>query len=176
MTRRRKGIREFSQYVTKDSGAREEYDSGMRRDSQDGKANFHLVIPKDVPYEDQMFTRWAALMTRGAEKYGERNWELADSEEELERFKSSAFRHFMQWISNEQDEDHAAAVYFNIAAAEYVKHKLLEEEIEKLLLPMNSCSGTEYHSGDCGGYCSSLEEVSEETEFTLQDIKEKLEL
>jgi len=111
-------------YSTKDSGQRQEYKSGMRRDLQDGKADFYLCMPRDLPYEDQLLTRWAELMARGRDKYGERNWELACSEEELERFKSSAFRHFIQWISGENDEDHAAAVLFNINAAESVKWKL----------------------------------------------------
>jgi len=106
------------QFETKDSGKRVSYDSGMVRDVQDGKANFLLTMPKGVPYKDQMLTRFAELMTRGAEKYGERNWEVANSEAELERFKSSAFRHFIQWICGEDDEDHAAAVMFNITAYE----------------------------------------------------------
>lgn len=110
-------------YETKDSGKRQNYKSGMRRDVQEGKPDFFLCLT-DAPYEEQLLTRWAALMERGATKYGRRNWQLADSEEELERFKSSAFRHFMQWISGEDDEDHAAAVLFNINAAEYTKYKL----------------------------------------------------
>lgn len=114
------------EYVTKDSGKRVEYDSGMRRDVQDGKPDFFLCLT-DLPYDQQLLTRWAALMERGASKYGRRNWQLAVSDEELERFKSSAFRHFMQWISGESDEDHAAAVLFNINAAEYVKAKQKEE-------------------------------------------------
>ena len=109
-------------YTTKDSGARQDYKSGMRRDLQDGKTRFDLVIPLDM--EHNMFVRWAELMTRGAEKYGIRNWEKADSVEELNRFLASAFRHFYQWYSGETDEDHAAAVYFNIQCAEYVKEKL----------------------------------------------------
>lgn len=111
-------------YKTKDSGKRQEYKSGMRRDLQDGKPDFYLCISPNISYQEQLLTRWAELMTRGAEKYGKRNWELANSSEELERFKSSAFRHFMQWINGEDDEDHAAAVLFNINAAEYVKSKL----------------------------------------------------
>lgn len=110
------------EYETKDSGARVEYESGMRRDIQDNKPDFFLCLT-DLPYEQQLLTRWAALMERGASKYGRRNWQLASSEEELERFKSSAFRHFMQWMTGEDDEDHAAAVLFNINAAEYVKLK-----------------------------------------------------
>lgn len=108
-------------YITKDSGKRQDYESGMRRDAQEGKADFSLCL-SGLPYEKEMLTRWAALMTRGAEKYGTRNWQLADSQEELERFKSSAFRHFIQWMAGETDEDHSAAIFFNISAAEYVKY------------------------------------------------------
>ena len=111
-------------YETKDSGKREDYASGMRRDTQEGKPDFSLLLT-ETPYEEQLITRWAALMTRGAEKYGRRNWQLANSEEELERFKASAFRHFIQWFTTADEvEDHAAAVLFNINAAEYVKWRL----------------------------------------------------
>ena len=109
-------------YKTKDSGKRSEYKSGMRRDTQDNKPNFYLCMPLDVPFEEQMLTRWAALMTRGKNKYGSRNWEKSDSGMEMERFKSSAFRHFIQWLTGDDpSEDHAAACFFNITAAERLK-------------------------------------------------------
>lgn len=114
-------------YKTKDSGKREEYSTGMKRDTQEGKADFSLCFPLDVPYKDQLFTRFAELMTRGAEKYGKRNWELSGTDEELQRFKSSAFRHFMQYITGEDDEDHAAAVLFNITAIERLKYLCANE-------------------------------------------------
>lgn len=110
-------------FETKDSGARQEYASGMRRDLQTGKARYDLI-------PEPMLTRWAELMMRGADKYGERNWEKAESEEELVRFVASAFRHFVQWWRNDTDEDHASAVMFNIAAAEMVKEKLNESREE----------------------------------------------
>lgn len=116
----------MKKYETKDSGKRQDYNSGMVRDLQDGKPDFSLILT-DQPYTDQLLTRWAALMERGATKYGRRNWQLACSEEELDRFKASAFRHFMQWITGEDDEDHAAAVLFNINAAEYVRGKLNDQ-------------------------------------------------
>jgi hypothetical protein len=72
-----------------------------------------------------MLVRWAELMGRGAAKYGERNWEKACSEAELARFKASAFRHFVQWFYGlNPEEDHAAAVFFNISGAEYVKERI----------------------------------------------------
>jgi hypothetical protein len=75
-----------------------------------------------------MLTRWAMHMMKGADKYGERNWELACTKEEYERFRQSAFRHFIQWYKGERDEDHAAAVFFNIQAAEYVAERMEQEK------------------------------------------------
>lgn len=109
-------------FITKDSGARQEYNSGMRRDSQDGKPRYDLVV--GIGQEHDMLTRWAEIMERGMAKYGYRNWEKADSEEELIRFKASAFRHFVQWFKDIDDEDHAAAVFFNINAVEFLREKL----------------------------------------------------
>lgn len=111
-------------YITKDSGVRQDYKSGMRRDSQEGKPRFFLLLTGDIPFEEQFLTRLAALMTRGAEKYGSRNWQLADSEEELERFKESGLRHHMQYLAGETDEDHLAATAFNLLAACTLEYKL----------------------------------------------------
>lgn len=105
------------EFVVKDSGKREDFASGMRRDVEDGKPDYTLV--RDGP----MFERYAAHLTKGAEKYGRRNWQLASSQEEYERFMRSAARHFEQWLHGDRDEDHAAAVFFNINAAEYVRAK-----------------------------------------------------
>lgn len=117
----------YPDFITKDSGVREQFSTGMQRDTQSGKARFDLVMTKSQPYDSQMLTRWAALMQRGAEKYDARNWEQAATQEELERYLSSAFRHFVQWMAGEKDEDHAAAVFFNIAGAEYVKWRLAND-------------------------------------------------
>lgn len=110
-------------FITKDSGKREEYDSGMVRDTQEGKPRYDLLVPLGVPYEHQFLTRVAGLLARGAEKYSDRNWEQAAGSAEMDRFKSSAYRHLMQWITGESDEDHAAAVVFNLLAYETIKWK-----------------------------------------------------
>ena len=113
----------MTDYVTKDSGERVEYETGMRRDADTNKPRFDLMVPDGIPWDDQMLVRFAKLMQRGMEKYGERNWEKARTTEELARFKASAFRHFMQWYLGQTDEDHAVATWFNIMAAEYVEAK-----------------------------------------------------
>jgi hypothetical protein len=94
------------------------YPSGMQRGSSAGKINYLLV--RDGP----MLRRWASHLTKGAENHDARNWMKANGPEELERFKESASRHFEQWLNGEEDEDHAAALLFNINGAEYVKDQL----------------------------------------------------
>lgn len=114
----------MTQFITKDSGQREVSSSGMKRDVQTGKPRFDLTIPIGQKYTRSMMYRLAMLMARGAEKYGERDWERAEGEDELLRFKSSAYRHFMQWYFDEEDEDHAAGTWFNMNAHEFVKEKI----------------------------------------------------
>ena len=105
------------EFITKDSGKRQNYKSGMRRDLQTGKPRFDLIY---YPFLYDL----AMLMTRGAEKYGERNWEKANSIEELNRFKASAWRHFCQFMNGETDEAHHSAVVFNLAAIQMLINKL----------------------------------------------------
>lgn len=111
-------------YETKDSGVHQEYESGMRRDSQDGKPRFDLIRTKLQPYEEQMVYRYAMLLARGAAKYDARNWEDGCGQEELDRAKASLLRHTEQLVAGETDEDHAAAVWFNTQAIEYFRWRL----------------------------------------------------
>lgn len=106
----------------KDSGARQEFKGGMVRDIADNKTWWSLV------YDGPMLKRWAEHLTKGARKYEKRNWMKAEGVEELERAKDSAARHFAQWMAGAVDEDHAAAVMFNINLAEYVKERLAKSD------------------------------------------------
>jgi len=94
--------------------------SGMRREPEDGKINYLLL--RDGP----MLKRWAQLLTSAIPVRGRRNWMLANSEDDLGRFRRSACRHFEQWLAGETDEDHAAAVIFNVNGAEYVRDLLAD--------------------------------------------------
>lgn len=113
-------------FVVKDSGKREQFTSGMVRDTTEDKVDYEL------PMNGPMFDRWAEHLTKGAKKYpdtapGEPNWMLASGKEELVRFRKSAVRHFRKWLRGETDEDHAAAVFFNINGVEYVKNRIHKE-------------------------------------------------
>jgi hypothetical protein len=109
-------------YTVKDGGARETYPSGMIREPiSPGKPMFTLI-------PTFLLERLAMHLTKGMAKYSRDNWMLADSEAEWLRMRDSAFRHFVQWLDGDQDEDHAAAVCFNVFAAEHVKAKLDSKE------------------------------------------------
>lgn len=105
------------QFIIKDSGKREQFESGMVRDTTEGKTDYTLVL--DGP----LFQRLAEHLTKGAKKYNKRNWMKACGEAELARFKESAFRHFLQWYRGDTDEDHFSATVFNLNGYEYVKEK-----------------------------------------------------
>lgn len=91
-------------FITKDSGERQNFESGARRDISTGKPRYDLLSLKAL-------RRWAELMGRGAEKYGSRNWEKGMP---TSRMAESALRHFFQYMECDRSEDHLAAALFNI--------------------------------------------------------------
>lgn len=123
-------------FITKDSGQRQEFVSGMVRDTTSGKLGWHKV------FDGPMLRRWVSLLTRGAVKYpddpdGTANWLKANGEAEYNRFRQSAFRHFMQWYNGDVDEDHAAAVFFNVNGAEYV-FQIKSDPMEEVRKELNA--------------------------------------
>lgn len=111
----------MSDFTVKDSGERQQFASGMQRDVTTDKTRY------DLAFDGPMFKRYAEHLTKGAAKYEPRNWMKANGQEELERFRESAIRHFVQWLNGDDDEDHAAAVLFNLNGYEYVKKRLARD-------------------------------------------------
>lgn len=104
-------------FLTVDTGNKQTFSTGMQRNVATDKPRYDLVWKPGLK-------RIAELYARGAKIYGGRNWEKAETQEELDRFKESANRHFEQWMVGETDEDHMAATIFNLFGAEMVKEKL----------------------------------------------------
>lgn len=90
-------------YVTKDSGARQEFPTGSVRDKPTGKGRYDLIPTEPL-------RRLAGLYERGAAKYGERNWEKGQP---LMRYVDSMLRHINCLVAGEPLEDHAAAIAWN---------------------------------------------------------------
>lgn len=93
-------------YITKDSGEREEFSSGAKRDTQEGKPRYDLIPVAPLK-------RLAELYARGLEKYGENNWTKGMP---VSRYVASAMRHLEQARSGDKTEDHWAAVIWNVMA------------------------------------------------------------
>lgn len=88
----------------KDSGKRQEFETGSRRDTRDGKGRFDLV-PAVCMF------RIAKHYQNGAKKYGDWNWTLGQPSS---RYLDSAMRHLFNYANGDRDEDHLAAVVFNV--------------------------------------------------------------
>lgn len=103
----------YPQPKIQDSGERREFDTGAVRDIQEGKGRFDLI-----PYEGLM--RLAQHYENGLKKYGERNWEKGIP---ISGCINSAFRHVLKYIAGWNDEDHLAAIAWNVfAIMHFEKH------------------------------------------------------
>lgn len=113
----------IKKFETKDSGERREFSTGARRDVNDDKPDYTLISPFALK-------RLAMLMVRGRIKYGKSNWTLGMP---YSVFAESAMRHFQQFLSNESpEEDHLAAVLFNIMAIMHFQETGRDKELDDL--------------------------------------------
>lgn len=96
----------MSNFVVKDSGKRIDYATGARRDTDEGKPRYDLI-------SHHMLTRLAHHLRKGAEKYGDRNWEKGIP---TWRLVASGLRHVYAYIAGDRTEDHLSAIIFNFGA------------------------------------------------------------
>lgn len=113
----------------RDSGERQQFDTGSQRDTREGKGRYDLLSPI-------VLRRDAKHLENGAVKYGDRNWELGQP---LSRFFDSAVRHLYEHLEGMHDEDHLAAARWNIACIIHT-----EEMVARGLLPEELCDLPSY--------------------------------
>lgn len=87
----------------KDSGAREDMETGSRRDTQVGKSRPDLMNPL-------VLRRLGMHFANGCDKYGEKNFELG---QKSSRYRASLGRHLLDYDEGLKDEDHLAAIIWN---------------------------------------------------------------
>lgn len=108
----------------KDSGKRQEFETGSKRDTRDGKGRYDLIPAYAL-------SRLARHYENGAVKYGDRNWEKGQP---LARYLDSMIRHAFRFLGGSRDEDHLAAVAWNalafIETEERIKKGILPEELD----------------------------------------------
>ena len=94
---------DFTLRPVKDSGERQEFATGARRDRQAGKGRFDLLPPDGL-------LAVALHFEAGAEKYGDENWTKGIP---LGRYLDSAMRHLCAFRAGDRTEDHLAAATWN---------------------------------------------------------------
>lgn len=100
-----------------DRGVTKRHASGFVRSDDVGKPDYTTL---DLDFLE----RWAVHMTANIADKGHNNWRNASTPEDVERCKQSAWRHFIAWLNDETDEDHAVALVFNIATAEHARKSM----------------------------------------------------
>lgn len=114
-------------YEIQGSGARESLgEDGGVRDTEEGKLDWSNLFVWFEP----MATRFVTHMTKGRGKYedvkpGVPNWTLFPATETvLARTQRSLDRHYKAYRNGETDEDHAAAILFNLNLCERIRAEI----------------------------------------------------
>jgi len=110
----------------RDSGGRTEYAGGaLKEPSTIDKGRFDLLPPHALH-------RLARHFAAGASKYGARNWEKGIP---LWRFLDSALRHMNMYLEGDREEDHLAAVLWNVGCymqtEKWIDEGKLSDELRK---------------------------------------------
>lgn len=99
---------------TKNSWINNTFDGWAKREDKTNKLRYDLIPTEILDSLALKYWQWAQI-------YWENNWRKWD-----EKFAkwciASAFRHFMQWIKWDTDEDHKASICFNIYAYDILKN------------------------------------------------------
>ncbi len=99
--------------MLKDSGNRREFETGAVRDMQEGKGRCDLLPACAL-------LRLSKHYEAGAKKYEARNWEKGIP---ISVMIDSAMRHLLKYMDGQTDEDHLAAVAWNILGAMWMEEK-----------------------------------------------------
>lgn len=122
----KRGKKEGDGVVVLDSGERQEFPTGSRRDLEVGKGRYDLL-------QFRALHLVARQLEEGAKKYGERNWEKGQP---LSRYLSSALRHLAKYAKGETDERHDVAAAWNILClvdtAERIREGVLPAELDDI--------------------------------------------
>lgn len=106
-----------------DSGERRQYQTGAQRDIQRGKGRFDLIPAYSLK-------RLAVHFENGAIKYGENNWQKGMP---LQQYLNSAIRHLYAYLAGSRDEDHLAAVAWNVFVFQWTEQAIRDGRLPKEL-------------------------------------------
>lgn len=96
-----------------------------------GHLELLLIDVENIENDPLFIERCGTWMAKGAIRYADRNWERGLP---VSRYLSSLLRHLLKWERDEDDEDHAAAIQFNVMGIlftrDMVKKGVLPAELD----------------------------------------------
>ena len=107
----------------KDSDKRQNFKTGSKRDTNEGKPRYDLITPIGL-------YRLAMHYANGAVKYGDDNWTKGQP---LRRYIERSERHIQKLQLGYTDEDHEAAIVWNILAYIHTKTMIKNGDLPKEL-------------------------------------------
>lgn len=105
------------------TGETRTFSTGSIRDSRKGKGRFDLIPPEAM-------IALAKHLERGAEKYGDRNWEKGQP---MGAVLDSGERHLNAYKLGVKDEDHLVAAFCNLAFAITIRERINSGKLPKEL-------------------------------------------
>lgn len=112
------------------------HSTGSVRDSRRGKGRMDLIPPEPL-------LLMAKHLELGAEKYGDRNWEKGQP---VSWYIDSGFRHLMQYMRGDTNEDHLVSAFVNMAMALATRERIRYGTLPDHL--MDTPRGPEYEFDD----------------------------
>ena len=106
-----------------DSGERKQFSTGAQRDTNTGKGAWSLL-----PFYSLL--RLAIHYENGAKKYGRHNWKKGMP---LAQYLDAADRHLHKYMDGMRNEDHLAAVAWNVFAFLWTENAIREGKLPKEL-------------------------------------------
>ena len=110
-----------------DDGNQQEFNTGSKRSSREGKGRFDLI-------PSHALTRLAQHFENGAKVYGDRNWEQGQP---LSRYLDSAMRHLVKYLGGGRSEDHIIACAWNCFAFVQTQKWIADGKLPQELDDMN---------------------------------------
>jgi hypothetical protein len=107
----------------KDSGKREQFDTGAVREPNLDRGRYDLISPIAL-------RALAIHYERGATKYSERNWEKGLP---LSRHLNSALRHLQDFLDGDTSEDHLSACSWNCFCIIHIREKIKQGQLPAYL-------------------------------------------
>jgi hypothetical protein len=150
-------------YKVKDSGQRQQFESGAVRDIQQNKGRYDLISPIALKY-------LAKHYESGALKYGDDNWLKGIP---LKRIMDSALRHINNYLEGDRSENHLIACAWNCFAAFHTQQMIQNGTMPSSLMNLNCFIAEKDQDADTRKWWSEMQKLRDDAKLKSDDKMSK---